>query len=76
MGKKRKLTCVIIYDKQIAWLISVVGCVIAQTQAKINGFIWWTIAYEICLVLGVTCVVGFSAHHRWSMAVSSLCRRF
>lgn len=59
-----------VYDKQIAWLISTVGCIIAQTTAKINGFIWWTIAYQVCCVLGVASIVGFNAHHRWSMAVS------
>jgi len=53
----------------IAWLISIVGSVIAQTDTPINGFIWWTIAYQLCCLLGVTVIVGYNAHQRWSMAI-------
>jgi len=56
---------------QIAWLIATVGSVIAQTQSKVNTFIWWTIAYQMCCLLAVTFVIGYSSHHRYSMAVSS-----
>ncbi|RPB24353.1 hypothetical protein L211DRAFT_785259 [Terfezia boudieri ATCC MYA-4762] len=53
----------------IAWLIATVGSVIAQTQSKINTFIWWTIAYQMCCLLAVTFVIGYSSHHRYSMAI-------
>ncbi|KAF8463828.1 putative high osmolarity signaling protein Sho1 [Kalaharituber pfeilii] len=53
----------------LAWLIATVGSAIAEIQGKVNGFIWWTIAYQFCCVAGVTLVVGYGSHQRYSLAV-------
>ncbi|KAI5796280.1 hypothetical protein DFH27DRAFT_526387 [Peziza echinospora] len=53
----------------IAWLIAIVGAGIAQEKIKIHGFVWWSLAYQFCLIVGVLVIVAYGVQHRYSLAI-------
>ncbi|KAM5458212.1 Transmembrane osmosensor [Microsporum audouinii] len=53
----------------LAWIITVVSCIIAQTKEAIPNFFWWSVAYQFCIVVGITAVMGSNTGHVYSTAI-------
>lgn len=57
----------------LAWLIGFISQVIADSDPTISPdfpkFVWWTITYELCCILGVAIVVALDAVHKYHVAI-------
>ncbi|EZF31237.1 high osmolarity signaling protein [Trichophyton mentagrophytes] len=53
----------------LAWIIGVVSCSIAHTKEVIPNFFWWSIAFQLCVLVGVAVVMGSNTSHVYGTAV-------
>lgn len=54
---------------QLAWLIAFVASLIADIRGKFPHFAWWTIAYDFCIIVGITIVIAADASQTYHVAV-------
>lgn len=54
---------------QLAWLIAFVASLIADIRGKFPHFAWWTIAYDFCIICGITIVIAADAAQTYHVAV-------
>ncbi|KIW57443.1 hypothetical protein PV05_05994 [Exophiala xenobiotica] len=53
----------------LAWLIAFISSIIANIQDPFPKYAWWTVAYMLCCILGVTFVFATNSSGTYSMAV-------
>ncbi|RPA74393.1 putative high osmolarity signaling protein Sho1 [Ascobolus immersus RN42] len=58
----------------LAWVISIVGTIIGQNEAQnirqhVPKFVWWTISYFFCDIMGVAMAVTFNTVDKYAMAI-------
>jgi len=53
----------------LAWLIAFVSSIIATIQGDFPKYAWWTAAYLLCCIVGVTFVFATNTSHVYSIAV-------
>ena len=56
-------------DEQLAWLIAFVASLIADIRGNFPHFAWWTIAYDLCIIVGITIVIAADATQTYHVAV-------
>ncbi|KAL8952064.1 MAG: hypothetical protein Q9222_002016 [Ikaeria aurantiellina] len=54
---------------QLAWLIAFVASLIADIRGKFPHFAWWTIAYDLCIIFGITIVIAADAVQTYHVAI-------
>ena len=57
-------------DQQLAWLIAFIASIIADIQNQYPKYAWWTIAYMLCCIIGITIVFAANAANHYAIAVS------
>ncbi|KAL8737646.1 MAG: hypothetical protein Q9190_008093 [Brigantiaea leucoxantha] len=53
----------------LAWLIAFVASLIADIRGKFPHFAWWTVAYDFCIIVGITIVIGADAKQTYHVAI-------
>ncbi|KAI4275588.1 MAG: hypothetical protein LQ337_003100 [Flavoplaca oasis] len=53
----------------LAWLIAFVASLIADIRGNFPHFAWWTIAYDFCIIVGITIVVAADATQTYHVAI-------
>ena len=55
---------------QLGWLIAFVASIIADIQNPYPKYAWWTLAYMLCCIIGITVVFACDSANHYSLAVS------
>jgi SHO1 osmosensor len=55
---------------QLAWLIAFIASIIADIQNPYPKYAWWTVAYQLCCIIGIFIVFATDAANHYSLAVS------
>jgi uncharacterized membrane protein len=53
-------------------LIAFVSSIIADIQDPFPKYAWWTVAYMLCCIIGITIVFATNSTQTYSIAVRSL----
>lgn len=54
----------------LAWLITFIGSIIANVQTDFLNYVWWTVAYMICVLVGIILVMGSDTSLTYSNAIT------
>lgn len=54
----------------MGWMIAFVASIIADIENPYPKYAWWTIAYMLCCIIGITIVFATDSAHHYSLAVS------
>lgn len=54
----------------LAWLISFIGSIIANVQTDFPNYVWWAVAYMICVIAGIIVVMGSDTSLTYSNAIT------
>ena len=57
---------------QLGWLIAFIASIIADIEEPYPKYAWWTLAYMLCCVIGITIVFACDSANHYSIAVSGL----
>ncbi|KAK5061491.1 Transmembrane osmosensor [Exophiala bonariae] len=53
----------------LAWVIAFISSIIADVNDPFPKYAWWSVAYMLCCIVGVTVVFGTNTSHIYSIAV-------
>ncbi|KAJ9391944.1 hypothetical protein DTO063F5_703 [Paecilomyces variotii] len=53
----------------LAWLITFVACIVANIQSDFPNYAWWAVAYMLCIIVGVTVVIGSDTSLVYGVAI-------
>ncbi|EXJ62693.1 SHO1 osmosensor [Cladophialophora yegresii CBS 114405] len=53
----------------LAWLIAFVSSIIADIQDPFPKYAWWTVAYMLCCIIGITIVFATNSTQTYSIAI-------
>lgn len=54
----------------LAWLISFIGSIIANVQTDFPNYVWWAVAYMICVIAGIIVVMGSDTSLTYGNAIT------
>ena len=63
---------VVLILRQLAWLIAFIASAVASTQDPYPKYAWWTIAYMLCCIVGITIVFASDSANTYSLAVRTV----
>jgi SHO1 osmosensor len=55
---------------QSGWLIAFVSSILADISQEYPNYSWWSLAYLLCCIIGVTYVVGADAVYTYHVALT------
>lgn len=62
------------FDQQLAWIIAFIGSVVAvadksKEDSNVPNYTWWTLSYNLVMVICITLMVGTDTEMDFSVAV-------
>jgi len=54
---------------QLAWIITFIASIVADVKNPYPKYAWWTVAYMLCCIIGITVVFASDSADTYSMAV-------